>query len=109
MRRLIPFLLALSLTGCAGGGAYAKHSLWPFGNPNRPKDKSVTTERVLGHHTTIVSVQPQAGDVWPSAVKPFPTLEQVEAQANLPLSAGYTPSLPSPYPPGKPQPTSTTK
>lgn len=106
LRNPFPVLLALALTGCAGGGAFVKHSAWPFGNPNKPKQKTEMTERVLGRHTPIAVLQPQAGDVWPGPVTPFPTLNAVAAEADEPLGAGYQPSLPSPYPPGKTSPAS---
>lgn len=100
MRNPFPVLLALALTGCAGGGAFVKHSAWPFGNPNQPKQKSEMTERVLGRPTPTTLLYPQAGNVWPGPVTPFPTLSAVAAEVNEPLGADYRPSLPSPYPPG---------
>jgi hypothetical protein len=52
-------------------------------------------------------IQSQPGDVWPGPVQPMPTLSQVEKNSSLPLGQGYTPSLPSPYPPGQQPPPDT--
>ncbi|MDE2239738.1 MAG: hypothetical protein KGJ73_07380 [Rhodospirillales bacterium] len=99
--RTIPALFAaLSLTGCAGGGTFLSHATWPFGNPNAPPAASETAQRALGKSPAITPLQTQAGDVWPGPEQPFPTLSEVAKNANLPLGQGYTPSLPSPYPPG---------
>ncbi len=100
MRIPLVLMAAFCLTGCAGGGAFAEH-LWPFGNPNAPPAASETAQRALGHSTAVAPLQPQSGDVWPGPVEPMPTLSQVEKNSTLPLGQGYTPSLPSPYPPGQ--------
>jgi hypothetical protein len=93
--------LLLVLSGCASERHFAAHSLWPFGNPNAPATASETAQRALGHDVTLAPLQPQPGDVWPGPVQPMPTLSQVQKYSNLPLGQGYTPSLPSPYPPGE--------
>ncbi len=95
---------ALLLTGCASERHYAMDLAWPFGNPNAPPATSEMAQRALGHNPPIAIIQPQAGDVWPGPVQPIPTLSQVQKNANLPLGQGYTPSLPSPYPPGEAPP-----
>ncbi|MGE4480490.1 hypothetical protein [Acidocella sp.] len=100
MRILLASLTALCLTGCAGGGTFADHALWPFGNPNAPPVVSETAQRTLGDTPAVKPLETQAGDVWPGPVQPMPTLSEIEKNANLPLGQGYTPSLPSPYPPG---------
>lgn len=101
MRIPLALLAALCLTGCAGGGAFLKHTTWPFGDPNAPPAGGETAQRALGKTPAISPLQTQAGDVRPGAEQPFPTLSQVAKNANLPLGQGYTPSLPSPYPPGQ--------
>ncbi len=101
MRTPLVLTAAFCLTGCAGGGAFAEHSLWPFGNPNAPPATSEMAQRVLGKSPVVAPLQSQPGDVWPGPVEPMPTLSQVAKNANLPLGEGYTPSLPSPYPPGQ--------
>jgi hypothetical protein len=93
--------LSLLLTGCASERHYAADTLWPFGNPNAPKVTSETAQRALGQTPDVTPIAPQAGDVWPGAVQPMPTLSEIQKNANLPLGQGYTPSLPSPYPPGQ--------
>ncbi len=101
MRIPLALMGALCLTGCAGGGTFAEHAFWPFGNPNAPPTNSETAQRALGKSPAITPLHTQPGDVWPGPVEPFPTLSQVEKNADLPLGQGYTPSLPSPYPPGQ--------
>ncbi len=101
MRIPLALMAALCLTGCTGGGAFAEHALWPFGNPNAPPAASETAQRALGKTPDVAPLQPQPGDVWPGPAQPMPTLSEVEKNATLPLGQGYTPSLPSPYPPGK--------
>ncbi len=101
MRKILAGLMALCLSGCASERHFAYDSIWPFGNPNAPAASSETAQRALGHNPALPTLKPQAGDVWPGPVKPMPTLSQVQQNANLPLGQGYTPSLPSPYPPGQ--------
>lgn len=100
MRKTLVLGLALLLTGCTSERQFFRESLWPFGNPNAPVATSETAQRALGQSPPVTVLQPQPGDVWPGPVQPMPTLSQVQANSNLPLGEGYTPSLPSPYPPG---------
>ena len=104
MRKTLALGMALLLTGCANERHFAADLLWPFGNPNAPAATSETAQRALGQSPDVAPLQPQAGDVWPGPVQPMPTLSQVQANSNLPLGQGYTPSLPSPYPPGQSPP-----
>ena len=99
MRHRSALLLLLLLSGCVSERHFF-HDSWPFGNPNAPPPRSETALRALGKPTVVTPIAPQAGDVWPGPVQPIPTIGQVEQQMNLPLGQGYTPSLPSPYPPG---------
>src|SRR6516165_2726923 len=96
----------LLLSGCASERQFA-HDAWPFGNPNAPPASSETAQRALGHAPQLAVIQPQPGDVWPGPVQPMPTLSQVQKNSSLPLGQGYTPSLPSPYPPGEKPPPDT--
>jgi hypothetical protein len=94
--------LSLVLAGCSSERHFAADTLWPFGNPNAPKNtSSETAQRALGTTPNVTPIAPQAGDVWPGPVQPIPTLSDVQKNANLPLGQGYIPSLPSPYPPGQ--------
>ena len=104
MRNALAIGLVLLLAGCASERHCARDLLWPFGNPNAPPVTSETAERALGKTPDVAPIVPQAGDVWPGAVQPMPTLSEVQKNANLPLGEGYTPSLPSPYPPGEAPP-----
>ncbi len=100
-----PFLLGLLLllSGCISERHFARDS-WPFGNPNAPLNDSETSQRALGQVAVVTTIPPQAGNVWPGAVQPVPTLSDIEKQQNVPLGQGYTPSLPSPYAPGQAPP-----
>lgn len=101
MRKSMAIGLVLILPGCATERHFAADALWPFGNPNAPAVTNETAQRALGHNVNVPPVQPQPGDVWPGPVQPMPTLSQVQKYSNMPLGQGYTPSLPSPYPPGE--------
>ncbi len=101
MRYATAICLSLLLSGCVSERHFAADTLWPFGNPNAPTVNSETAERAVGRTPDVAPLTPQAGDVWPGAVQPMPTLSDIQKNANLPLGEGYTPSLPSPYPPGQ--------
>ncbi len=100
---MLSFVL-MGLAGCASERHFARDTVWPFGNPNAPKATSETAQRALGKVTDVAPLQAQPGDVWPAAPAPIPTLSDIEKNSNLPLGQGYTPSLPSPYPPGQTPP-----
>jgi hypothetical protein len=78
--------------------------MFPFGNPNAPLASSETAQRALGHVPDVAPITPQPGNVWPGAVQPVPTLSDEQQDMNQPLGQAYTPSLPSPYPPGQEPP-----
>ncbi len=103
MRHRLVLVLGLSLllSGCASERHFAADTLWPFGNPNAPLAVSETAHRALGQHPAVTPIPPQAGNVWPGPVQPMPTLSDIQKNANAPLGQSYTPSLPSPYPPGQ--------
>ncbi len=98
-----PLGLIILLSGCASERQFA-YDTWPFGNPNAPASQSETAQRALGKQVAVTPIPPQAGNVWPGPVQPMPTLSDVEANSNIALGQGYTPSLPSPYPPGQEPP-----
>jgi len=102
--RIVAMIGLVMLTGCASERHFAADMVWPFGNPNAPPVTSESAERALGKTPDVTPIGPQAGDVWPGPVQPMPTLSEVQKDANLPLGQGYTPSLPSPYPPGETPP-----
>ncbi len=101
MRFTMAIGLIFLLSGCVSERHFAADMLWPFGDPNAPKLSSETADRALGRTPDVTPIEPQAGDVWPGPVQPVPTLSEIQKNANLPLGQGYTPSLPSPYPPGQ--------
>jgi hypothetical protein len=100
LRLRISLGLIFLLTGCASERHFTADSLWPFGNPNAPVGQSEMRSRALGQDAAITPIAPQAGNVWPGPVQPVPTISQEQKDMNLPLGSAYTPSLPSPYPPG---------
>ncbi len=97
---MLPFACALALTGCSSERHFAADTLWPFGNPNGPIAASETAQRALGHQTNVAPIAPQAGNVWPGPVQPVPTIADQQKAMDQPLGSAYSPSLPSPYPPG---------
>jgi hypothetical protein len=101
LRHRLVLGLVLLLSGCASERHFAADSLWPFGNPNAPRAVSETAQRSLGKTPHVTPIAPQAGDVWPGPVQPMPTLSDIQKNANQPLGQSFTPSLPSPYPPGQ--------
>jgi hypothetical protein len=107
LRHYLTIGLILLLSGCASEWQYAGSTLWPFGNPHAPAAASETAQRALGQQVAVAPIQPQAGDVWPGAVQPMPTLSEVQRNADKPVGQGYQPSLPSPYPPGQGPPPGT--
>lgn len=101
LRYCLALVLLVTLSGCASERHEAADSLWPFGNPNAPDNHGETAQRVLGKSPDMTPIAPQAGNVWPGPVQPVPTLSDIEKNMNEPLGQAYTPSLPSPYPPGQ--------
>jgi hypothetical protein len=100
LRQRVALGLILLLSGCVSERHFTE-DLWPFGNPNAPPIQSETAQRAIGRQVAVTPIPPQAGDVWPGPVQPMPTLGDVQKNANTPLGQDYTPSLPSPYPPGQ--------
>jgi hypothetical protein len=100
LRHRLVLASALLLTSCSSERHFAGDTLWPFGNPNGPIAASETAQRALGHSTEVTPITPQAGNVWPGPVQPVPTIAEEQKAMNEPLGNAYTPSLPSPYPPG---------
>jgi hypothetical protein len=104
LRKTLVLGTALLLAGCTSERQFGFDFFKPWGNPNAPAATSENAQRALGNSPPVTVIQPQAGDVWPGPVQPMPTLSQVQQNSNLPLGQGYTPSLPSPYPPGQAPP-----
>jgi hypothetical protein len=100
LRHRLVLALFLLLSGCVSERHFFVDSIWPFGNPNAPHGQSETMQRALGRDAAVTPISPQAGNVWPGPVQPVPTLSDEQQNMNQPLGEAYTPSLPSPYPPG---------
>ena len=101
LRVWLAMICVMFLSACASERHFASDTLWPFGNPNAPVNGSENTQRALGQSPAVMPISPQAGNVWPGQVQPVPTIADVEKNMNQPLGDAYTPSLPSPYPPGQ--------
>ncbi|MDE8350183.1 MAG: hypothetical protein POG74_12020 [Acidocella sp.] len=104
MRQVLILASLLLLGACSSERHFGADSLWPFGNPNAPVANGETAQRALGNAPQVAPILPQAGNVWPGAVQPVPTIADEEKQMSQPLGAAFTPSLPSPYPPGEAPP-----
>jgi hypothetical protein len=102
-QKILLLACAALLAGCSSERHFARDS-WPLGNPNRPPAASETAQISLGHRPVVEALAPQAGSVWPGAVQPVPTIAEEQKAMNQPLGSAYTPSLPSPYPPGEEPP-----
>jgi hypothetical protein len=100
LRHRLVLALFLLLSGCVSERQFFVASIWPFGNPNAPHGHSETMQRSLGQDAAVTPIAPQAGNVWPGPVQPVPTLSDEQQNMSQPLGDAYTPSLPSPYPPG---------
>ncbi len=100
-RSALALILVMLLPACMSERHFAADSLWPFGNPNAPGNTSETALRALGQTPAVTPITPQPGNVWPGPVRPVPTIADIEKNMNEPLGQSYTPSLPSPYPPGQ--------
>ncbi|HQT62981.1 MAG: hypothetical protein B7Z75_10415 [Acidocella sp. 20-57-95] len=104
LRRIVILTSVLWLSACTSERHFAYDSIWPFGNPNGPAPTSETAQRALGHSPNVAPIAPQTGNVWPGAVQPIPTIADEQKQMSKPLGEAFTPSLPSPYPPGEAPP-----
>jgi len=102
-RKILAMGCAMLLAGCSSERHFVRDS-WPFGNPNLPPAASETAQLARGHYPVVEAIAPQAGSVWPGPVQPVPTIAEEQKAMNQPLGSAYTPSLPSPYPPGEEPP-----
>ena len=74
-------LLAGLLSGCTGTGVFFDHTTQRFGAvPNAPAGNSETFLRIRGQSVTIPPLLPEQGNVWPTDLKPDPTLQDLEKQ-----------------------------
>jgi hypothetical protein len=100
MRRIATLGFLLALTGCgaqsslpnismgnpaadyigspfSGAGGFIADTHTPFRHPNAPVIDSENVKRVSGQDVTADPLTPDAGNVWPGAFKPTPTLSEV--------------------------------
>lgn len=78
MRRLALLGLLTLLPGCTGFGEFVRHTFTAPGvNPNLPMADSENVRRALGQVADVEPLVPEAGNVWPGAPPPNPTLQDV--------------------------------
>ena len=87
MRPIAVIGLAVLLSGCAyvsnpfdGFPDYVADTHGLVANPNTPQGNSETMQRVRGQAVTLAPLRPEAGNVWPAAVKAEPTLQDFERE-----------------------------
>lgn len=74
-------LLAGLLSGCTGTGVFLDHTTQRFGAvPNEPAGSSETFLRIRGQTVTVPPLLPEPGNVWPTDIKPDPSLQDMEKQ-----------------------------
>lgn len=86
MRKAALVASLLVLSGCSGFDKWLTDTATlPGENPNMPRGESETLRRVRGYSSVETPILPQAGDIWPGAPKPLPSLSDVAAEKdNLP-------------------------
>ena len=95
MRRIAPLLIALSLPGCTGFGAFIDHTFsLPGRNPNIPMADSENVRRALGRPAPVTPIKPEPGNVWPGPEPAEPTLSSLEQQGNQGLPSENRPAEP---------------
>ncbi|NHN92789.1 hypothetical protein [Acetobacter sicerae] len=78
MRKAALVASLLVLSGCSGFDKWLTDTATlPGANPNEPHGESETLRRVRGYATTETPLLPEAGNIWPGAPKPLPSLSDV--------------------------------
>ena len=91
----LAILLAGLLSGCTGTGVFLDHTTQSFGAvPNSPAGSSETFLRIRGESVTVPPLLPEQGNVWPTDMKPDPTLQDLQKQQaeDIRRGAGATPA-----------------
>ncbi len=82
-------LLAGLLSGCTGLGVFFDHTTQHWGAiPNAPAGSSETFLVMRGEHVTVQPLLPEPGNVWPTDVRPDPTLQDLEKQQSDEIRRG---------------------
>ena len=82
-------LLAGLLSGCTGTGVFLDHTTQRFGAvPNTPAGSSETFLRIRGQNVTLPPLVPEQGNVWPTDIKPDPSLQDMEKQQSEDIRRG---------------------
>ena len=113
MRRTALIGLLLALPGCTGFGEFLAHTTSPPpANPNLPMADSENVRRALGKVGEFAPLTPEAGNIWPGAQGPEPTLTDVSRQGGAGPARGFEPTTVPGATPGLPagrQPRPTTR
>ncbi len=92
-RSLPILLLPLLLGGCTGFGEFISHTFTlPSTNPNIPMIDSENVRRVLGNQPDPTPLTPEAGNVWPAAEGPEPTLRDIQQNPGAEDRRGFAPT-----------------
>ncbi|WP_367159986.1 hypothetical protein ABUE34_13195 [Kozakia baliensis] len=79
MRKAALLALPIFLSGCSGFGKFFHDTATlPGENPNMPAGDAENLERARGHAYQALPILPEAGNIWPGAPQPLPTLRDVE-------------------------------
>jgi hypothetical protein len=92
MRRIALLGLVLALPGCAGFGDFLGDTFTFGTQPNLPLANSENTRRVMGLESSTEPLVPESGNVWPGAVAPTPTLQDLEKQGNVETTPAPSPN-----------------
>lgn len=95
MRKAALVASLLVLSGCSGFDKWLTDTATlPGANPNEPHGESETLRRVRGYATTETPLLPEAGNIWPGAPKPLPSLSDVASDHDAQTAGGVGGDLP---------------
>jgi hypothetical protein len=73
----------LFLSGCTGFGHFISDTHTLQSNPNAPTGDSITMQRANGNAGAVTAMEPESGQVWPTAIPQMPTLADIQKQMDL--------------------------
>ncbi|HEX3984098.1 MAG TPA: hypothetical protein VHX12_10430 [Acidisoma sp.] len=71
------------LSGCTGFGHFVDQTHTLKSNPNAPAGDSITMQRANGQAGAVTPLEPESGQVWPTAIPQMPTLADIQKQMDL--------------------------